>query len=90
MRHAVQLTQDVERLRQELSKNRAIPLSSSAADDPVSTGALVNAATSVDRLVTSLYAGAADSVATWPQLAEQLSLLHRLSQLYLRSVEASR
>jgi len=86
-KHAAQLKRDVEALRFELAKTHSIP--GSAANVSASSEALVASAEVVDRLVTSLYAGTAGSVAGWPQLIEEFSRLERISQTYVRSVESS-
>jgi hypothetical protein len=89
MRRALALTRDVEELRRALSKDRPIAFADSGEDAAVSTEALVSAAAIVDRVVTSLYADTADATSTWAELSKQLSRLHKISQLYTRSLEVS-
>ena len=56
----------------------------------VSSEALVASAQNVDRLVTSLYAGAAGAAGSWQQLMEEFARLRQISQTYVRSIEAAR
>jgi hypothetical protein len=90
LRHASQMNRDIEALRARLAQTRPIAFSVNRDANAGAPEEIVSAANIVDRLVTSLSADAGVAVASWPQLGEQLSRLHRAAQIYLRSLENPR
>jgi hypothetical protein len=94
MKHAVELTRDLTRLRRELERQRPdfrpVP---SAAPHGAQIESIAASATVVDRLVTVLYEGAApeaEQATAWRQLAAELGSLQPLAGSYGGYVEQHR
>jgi hypothetical protein len=88
-RHAAAINRDIDTLSSQLSGTRPLsipkeaPARDPAGSSPASMAALTDAAASVHRLVTSVYAAGAgnvDAASAWPELASELSRLRRLAR----------
>lgn len=80
---------DIAALSRQLAKQHSIN-TGPVRDVALSTGELLKSAMEVDRLVTSLYAGTPDAVASWSELSAALVRLRELANLYERSLEPRR